>query len=195
MLADVERHARADRRSSRCKALGEASAEVCVSHAILVYPQMHAAMATPDLRSDTLVLLKRREVPYELEKERRLFPNQNIGSKRLLRNLKLFHLAINEQKIILFILTLSFIVKMLATRFLIVGLTTLVSSAFANPLVPSLEHRQLGSCASAPCAPGLCCSQYYYCGTGSDYCGVGTCTGGVGGTCAAGLCCSIYGYW
>ncbi|KAE9380119.1 hypothetical protein N431DRAFT_552341 [Stipitochalara longipes BDJ] len=83
---------------------------------------------------------------------------------------------------------------MLKTQFLIAGLTSLLSLAFAKPLIPSLEHRQLGSCATAPCAPGLCCSTYDYCGTGPDYCGVGTCTGGVGGTCAVGLCCSIYGY-
>jgi Fungal cellulose binding domain/Chitin recognition protein len=62
--------------------------------------------------------------------------------------------------------------------------------ALANPLVP----RQLGSCATVPCAAGLCCSAYGYCGTGSDYCQAGSCVGGVGGTCAAGECCSIYGY-
>lgn len=64
----------------------------------------------------------------------------------------------------------------------------------ANPLVPSLEHRQLGSCANAPCPQGLCCSQYNYCGTGPEYCQAGSCNGGVGGTCASGLCCSQYGY-
>ncbi|PMD33173.1 carbohydrate-binding module family 18 [Hyaloscypha variabilis F] len=83
---------------------------------------------------------------------------------------------------------------MIATHALIFGLTTLFPSVFATPLIPSLEHRQLGSCATAPCAPGLCCSIYDYCGTGSDYCQVGSCTGGVGGTCAPGLCCSIWGY-
>src|ERR1700744_3889293 len=62
--------------------------------------------------------------------------------------------------------------------------------ALANPLAP----RQLGSCATSPCAAGLCCSIYGYCGTGSDYCQAGSCVGGVGGTCADGECCSIYGY-
>jgi len=66
--------------------------------------------------------------------------------------------------------------------------------ALANPLLPSLSHRQLGSCATAPCATGLCCSIYDYCGIGSEYCQPGSCTNGVGGTCAAGECCSIYGY-
>ncbi|KAH8800004.1 hypothetical protein F5882DRAFT_394300 [Hyaloscypha sp. PMI_1271] len=83
---------------------------------------------------------------------------------------------------------------MLATKLLIVGLAALLTSVLANPLIPSLEHRQLGSCATAPCAPGLCCSIYDYCGTGPDYCQAGSCVGGVGGTCAAGMCCSIYGY-
>jgi hypothetical protein len=75
--------------------------------------------------------------------------------------------------------------------FFIVLLAPIIT--IANPLV-SLEHRQLGSCATAPCAAGLCCSVYGYCGTGPDYCSTGACDGGVGGTCAAGLCCSIYGY-
>lgn len=60
----------------------------------------------------------------------------------------------------------------------------------ANPL---LVDRQLGSCATAPCPVGLCCSTYKYCGVGTDYCGIGSCIGGVGGTCAAGECCSPYG--
>ena len=64
----------------------------------------------------------------------------------------------------------------------------------ANPVVPSLIHRQVGSCATAPCPAGLCCSIYNYCGTGSDYCQAGSCVGGVGGTCPAGQCCSVYGY-
>ncbi len=66
----------------------------------------------------------------------------------------------------------------------------------ANPLIfhPSLEHRQLGSCATSPCPAGLCCSEWKYCGVGPEYCGEGSCIGGVSGTCAAGLCCSIYGY-
>jgi hypothetical protein len=80
--------------------------------------------------------------------------------------------------------TLSPIILLLITPFL----------TLANPLAPSLFHRQLGSCATSPCAAGLCCSVYGYCGTGSDYCQAGSCVGGVGGTCAAGQCCSIYGY-
>lgn len=59
---------------------------------------------------------------------------------------------------------------------------------------PLLEERQTGSCATSPCPTGLCCSIYDYCGTGSDYCQAGSCSGGVGGTCAVGECCSIYGY-
>ncbi|KAJ1927488.1 hypothetical protein IWQ60_002875 [Tieghemiomyces parasiticus] len=61
-----------------------------------------------------------------------------------------------------------------------------------------------GQCsASSPCAAGLCCSQYGYCGTGSDFCGTG-CQGGACTTtpgacsatnpCAAGQCCSKWGY-
>jgi len=86
---------------------------------------------------------------------------------------------------------------MLPSNFLVVAvaaLTQLLSTTHANPSIPSLEHRQLGSCATAPCAQGYCCSQYDYCGTGPDYCQAGSCVGGVGGTCAAGLCCSPYGY-
>lgn len=82
---------------------------------------------------------------------------------------------------------------LITTRFL--GLTTLLSYVLANPLIPSLEHRQQGSCATSPCPVGLCCSVYDYCGTGSEYCQAGSCTGGVGGTCPVGTCCSIYGYW
>ena len=78
------------------------------------------------------------------------------------------------------------------TRMLLLVALPLI--ALANPLVPSLEHRQLGSCATTPCAPGLCCSPYKYCGTGPEYCQVGACTGGVGGTCPAGQCCSPFGY-
>jgi len=80
------------------------------------------------------------------------------------------------------------------TAIVLTGLT-LLTTTFANPFVP-LEHRQSGSCATAPCPQGLCCSQYKYCGTGPSYCGTetGACVGGVGGTCAAGLCCSPYGY-
>lgn len=73
---------------------------------------------------------------------------------------------------------------------ILLTLTTLLPLTLALALSPSLPHRDLGSCAQVPCAPGLCCSQYGYCGTGADYCQLGTCTGGVGGTCASGECCS-----
>jgi hypothetical protein len=69
--------------------------------------------------------------------------------------------------------------------------------AFATLILASpleLQNRQLGSCALTPCAPGLCCSPYNYCGTGPEYCQTGSCVGGVGGTCAAGQCCSPFGY-
>lgn len=82
---------------------------------------------------------------------------------------------------------------MLSLKALLLSLT-LLTTTLSNPLEPSLEHRQLGSCATAPCATGLCCSQWQYCGTGPDYCQIGSCNGGVGGTCAPGLCCSKYGY-
>jgi hypothetical protein len=75
-----------------------------------------------------------------------------------------------------------------------ISLAQLFNPSLANPLILSLEHRQLGSCATEPCAAGFCCSTYGYCGTGSDYCQIGSCSGGVGGTCAAPLCCSPYGY-
>lgn len=75
--------------------------------------------------------------------------------------------------------------------FLVAGLTQLFTATTASPL---LENRQLGSCATSPCPVGYCCSIYDYCGTGPDYCQVGSCVGGVGGTCAAGECCSPYGY-
>ena len=83
------------------------------------------------------------------------------------------------------------------TTLLVTGFA-LLTTTIANPFVP-LEHRQTGSCASAPCAAGLCCSQYKYCGTGTAYCGTsggaaGSCIGGVGGKCNGGLCCSPYGY-
>ena len=86
---------------------------------------------------------------------------------------------------------------MLISNFLLITLFTLIhlfTTANANPLIPSLSHRQVGSCATSPCAPGYCCSVYDYCGTGPDYCQAGSCVGGVGGTCAAGMCCSPYGY-
>jgi len=83
---------------------------------------------------------------------------------------------------------------MLSTTLLPILLFITPFLALANPLLPSLLHRQLGSCATAPCAVGLCCSTYDYCGTGSDYCQPGSCVGGVGGTCAGDDCCSIYGY-
>ncbi|CZR51922.1 uncharacterized protein PAC_01799 [Phialocephala subalpina] len=78
-------------------------------------------------------------------------------------------------------------------------ITLLATASFlppslGNPIFPELMSRDLGSCATTPCAAGLCCSQYFYCGTGSDYCGFGACTGGVGGTCPTGECCSIYGF-
>lgn len=73
-------------------------------------------------------------------------------------------------------------------------LASLFTSSLANPLILNLKHRQLGSCATTPCAPGLCCSIYQYCGTGSDYCQLGSCNGGVGGSCTPPLCCSPYGY-
>jgi cellulose binding protein with CBM1 domain/chitin recognition protein len=76
-------------------------------------------------------------------------------------------------------------ILLLLTPFLI-----LANPMASSPLVP----RQAGSCASAPCPAGLCCSVYGYCGTGSDYCQAGSCVGGVGGTCPAGECCSPYGY-
>lgn len=69
----------------------------------------------------------------------------------------------------------------------------LIIPALTNPFVP-LSHRQQGSCATAPCAVGLCCSQYDYCGTGNLYCQAGSCVGGVGGTCTPPNCCSKYGY-
>ncbi|KAH8602524.1 hypothetical protein B0O99DRAFT_603520 [Bisporella sp. PMI_857] len=75
---------------------------------------------------------------------------------------------------------------------IVTGLS-LLTTTLATPFVP-LELRQTGSCATAPCPAGLCCSIYNYCGTGPDYCQAGSCVGGVGGTCAAGLCCSRYGY-
>jgi hypothetical protein len=68
-------------------------------------------------------------------------------------------------------------------------------TSLANPLLDLPIRRQVGSCANAPCPAGLCCSPYGYCGTGPDYCSLGSCIGGVGGTCStAGQCCSIYGY-
>lgn len=73
------------------------------------------------------------------------------------------------------------------------GLITLVAFTVGNPLHP-LQSRQLGSCATAPCAPGLCCSFYNFCGTGPDYCQADSCVGGVGGSCAAPNCCSAFGY-
>jgi len=73
-----------------------------------------------------------------------------------------------------------------------------------------------GSCPGIPCAAGLCCSPYGYCGTGTAYCGSSSSTVaptvaptaaptaaptspstkgcGTGPACAAGLCCSQYGY-
>ncbi|PQE07118.1 GH18 chitinase CHI18-17 protein [Rutstroemia sp. NJR-2017a BVV2] len=72
----------------------------------------------------------------------------------------------------------------------------LIPQILSSPLSPllTLQERQTGSCALAPCAKGLCCSVFKYCGTGPDYCQAGSCVGGVGGTCAAGQCCSSWGY-
>ncbi|KAK3298731.1 uncharacterized protein B0H64DRAFT_371181 [Chaetomium fimeti] len=86
-------------------------------------------------------------------------------------------------------------------------LVTAVCLAAASPI---LSGRQ-GEC---PCAPGLCCSQWGYCGTGPDFCGgtsviippptfvssrpQPTTSPGGGGACAggcpAGMCCSQWGY-
>lgn len=87
----------------------------------------------------------------------------------------------------MYILTLVFLITFVQ----------LFGKSVSNPLGfdgLSIEHRQLGSCATAPCPAGLCCSQWDYCGTGPDYCQQGSCIGGVGGTCAPGLCCSKYGF-
>ncbi|PQE24482.1 GH18 chitinase CHI18-17 protein [Rutstroemia sp. NJR-2017a BBW] len=65
----------------------------------------------------------------------------------------------------------------------------LIPQILSSPFSP-LQERQTGSCALAPCAKGLCCSVFKYCGTGPEYCQAGSCVGGVGGTCAAGQCCS-----
>jgi len=59
------------------------------------------------------------------------------------------------------------------------ALSQFLQTSLASPFEPSLEHRQLGSCAITPCAVGLCCSQYDYCGVGADYCQAGSCVGGV----------------
>jgi len=75
-----------------------------------------------------------------------------------------------------------------------VFLLAFAALAYGAAVFPSLEHRQSGSCATSPCATGLCCSQFDYCGTGTDYCQLGACTGGVGGTCSDGECCSAYGF-
>lgn len=41
----------------------------------------------------------------------------------------------------------------------------LVTAACLTSATPVLERRQ-----QCPCAPGLCCSQYGYCGIGPEYC-------------------------
>ncbi|KAK1750945.1 lectin [Echria macrotheca] len=41
------------------------------------------------------------------------------------------------------------------------------SEDLAEPTGEPALHRRLGEC---PCARGLCCSKWGYCGTGSDYC-------------------------
>ncbi|TVY31914.1 Lectin [Lachnellula occidentalis] len=72
--------------------------------------------------------------------------------------------------------------------------TPLASHDSRNLHIPKLAGRQLGACVDGPCATGLCCSQYGYCGTGPAYCQAGSCAGGVGGNCTIGLCCFEYGY-
>lgn len=75
------------------------------------------------------------------------------------------------------------------------GVTNMFSACLAKPLIPSIEQRQVGSCATSPCQVGNCCSKYFYCGNTPEYCGPGTCVGGVGGKCPnAGDCCSPYGF-
>ncbi|OAA46511.1 NLP/P60 protein [Beauveria brongniartii RCEF 3172] len=45
-----------------------------------------------------------------------------------------------------------------------------------------------GECSSSVnCAPGYCCSQYGYCGTGAEYCGSSPPSGGGGGSSYPGL--------
>ena len=69
---------------------------------------------------------------------------------------------------------------------------------FLNTL---LRSHHVGARATS-CAPGLCLSQYNYCGTGDAYCGVGCKAGPCGtgggnpgsGSCPAGLCLSQYNY-
>ena len=75
------------------------------------------------------------------------------------------------------------------------GITHIFSACLAIPLIPSVENRQEGSCSTAPCQIGYCCSTAFFCGKTQDYCGQGTCVGGVGGTCPVeGQCCSQYGF-
>jgi hypothetical protein len=81
--------------------------------------------------------------------------------------------------------------KMLQLLLSAVLFLTLPFSTLSSPL---LDTRQQGSCATTPCAPGLCCSQFNFCGVGPEYCQTGSCVGGVGGTCAPGSCCSPFGY-
>ncbi|KAL2069061.1 hypothetical protein VTL71DRAFT_15399 [Oculimacula yallundae] len=51
----------------------------------------------------------------------------------------------------------------------ITSLGFILSTAFAAAM-PSLTERQ-GNCRSnSDCGGGLCCSQYGYCGSGSEYC-------------------------
>ncbi|KAK0642871.1 hypothetical protein B0T16DRAFT_459077 [Cercophora newfieldiana] len=58
-------------------------------------------------------------------------------------------------------------------RFTLALLATAACLVTANPAAPgsgtgSLLQERQGQC---PCAPGLCCSQWGFCGTGPDYCG------------------------
>ncbi|KAK4442783.1 hypothetical protein QBC34DRAFT_386967 [Podospora aff. communis PSN243] len=111
-------------------------------------------------------------------------------------------------------------------RFTLALLATSLSLVLASPVAPVgalearedaslVEARQIGRC---PCAPGLCCSQWGYCGTGPEYCGTNSTRVAVrepvavetalpvaeGPTlehrqlgacpCARGLCCSQWGY-
>ena len=83
-------------------------------------------------------------------------------------------------------------------------MTSLVAVVLAALLLSSACFAQdCGSEAGgAICEDNLCCSQYGYCGSTSDYCGTGCqsgpCTSSSGGgcnpACASNLCCSQYGY-
>ena len=88
------------------------------------------------------------------------------------------------------------------------SMATMVMGGVAAVLLAALHFstclaQQCGSqSGGATCANNLCCSQYGYCGSTSDYCGTGCqsgpCTSSSGGgcnpACASNLCCSQYGY-